>query len=85
MQLIFDAYVHLGNLLSSQFSLFDWCADDVILTTQVTQANLVVGSLVWVEDPEVSWIDAEVVEVNGEDLKTNCTSGRTVSAASHNL
>ncbi|XP_062166607.1 myosin-8-like [Alnus glutinosa] len=51
----------------------------------VTQANLVVGSLVWVEDPEVSWIDGEVVEVNGEDLKTNCTSGRTVVAKASNV
>lgn len=37
-----------------------------------------VGSAVWVEDPEVAWIDGEVVEVNGEEIKINLTSGRTV-------
>lgn len=39
-----------------------------------------VGSIVWVEDPEVAWIDGEVVEVNGEEIKINLTSGRTVVA-----
>lgn len=41
-----------------------------------------VGSFVWVEDPEVSWMDGEVVEVNGKDLKINCTSGTMVSSSS---
>ncbi|KAI6693672.1 hypothetical protein NL676_021382 [Syzygium grande] len=39
-----------------------------------------VGSVVWVEDPELAWIDAEVVEVNGKEIKINLTSGRTVVA-----
>lgn len=39
---------------------------------------VVVGSVVWVEDPEVAWIDGEVVEVNGEEITINLTSGRTV-------
>ena len=42
-------------------------------------ASLVVGSLVWVEDSDIAWIDGEVVEVNGEDIKVLCTSGKTVS------
>jgi len=37
-----------------------------------------VGSIVWVQDPEEAWIDGEVVEVNGEDIKVQCTSGKTV-------
>ncbi|KAH9785069.1 Myosin-6 [Citrus sinensis] len=37
-----------------------------------------VGSLVWLEDPEVTWIDGEVVEVNGDQIKVLCTSGKTV-------
>lgn len=31
------------------------------------------------EDPEVAWIDGEVAEVNGEELKIICPSGKTVS------
>jgi hypothetical protein len=40
----------------------------------------VVGSLVWLEDPDEAWIDGEVVEINKEDIKVLCTSGKTVSA-----
>lgn len=46
---------------------------------QVANFNPVVGSLVWVEDSDVAWIDGEVVEVNGQDIKVLCTSGKTVS------
>ncbi|KAK9082960.1 hypothetical protein Scep_029431 [Stephania cephalantha] len=46
--------------------------------------NVTVGTFVWAEDPEVSWIDGEVVEVNGDEIKINCTSGKTiVSNRSH--
>ncbi|KAH0901403.1 hypothetical protein HID58_040906 [Brassica napus] len=38
-----------------------------------------VGSSVWVEDPEVAWIDGEVVEVKGNDIKVKCSSGKTVA------
>jgi hypothetical protein len=31
-----------------------------------------------VEDSDVAWIDGEVLEVNGEDIKVLCTSGKTV-------
>ncbi|KAK7279476.1 hypothetical protein RJT34_24529 [Clitoria ternatea] len=41
-------------------------------------ANLVVGSNVWVEDSEVAWIDGEVLEVKGDEIKVLCTSGKTV-------
>ncbi|KAK9931325.1 hypothetical protein M0R45_018603 [Rubus argutus] len=47
--------------------------------------NLAVGSLVWVEDPEVAWIDGEVVGVNGEEVEINCTSGKTVVAKASNV
>ena len=42
-------------------------------------ANPVVGSHIWVEDPDVAWIDSEVLEVKGEEIKVLCTSGKTVS------
>lgn len=47
-------------------------------TLQASAVSLVVGSLVWVEDPDEAWIDGEVVEINGENIKVLCTSGKTV-------
>lgn len=44
-----------------------------------------VGSLVWIEDPEVAWLDGEVLEVNGQDIKVLCTSGTTVSDTSQDI
>ncbi|CAL9227088.1 unnamed protein product [Arabidopsis halleri] len=41
--------------------------------------KLNVGSCDWVEDPEVAWIDGEVIEVKGNDIKVKCTSGKTVA------
>ncbi|CAL9227216.1 unnamed protein product [Arabidopsis halleri] len=38
-----------------------------------------VGSCVWVEDPEVAWIDGEVIEVKGNDIKVKCSSGKMVA------
>ncbi|KAF7804577.1 myosin-6-like isoform X2 [Senna tora] len=45
---------------------------------EVAVANPVVGSHVWVEDPDEAWIDGDVLEVNGEEIKVLCTSGKTV-------
>ncbi|KAF5482528.1 hypothetical protein F2P56_003088, partial [Juglans regia] len=47
--------------------------------------SLVVGALVWVEDPDVAWIDGEVVEVNGEEIKVLCTSGKKVVVKASNV
>lgn len=46
---------------------------------QAASVSLGAGSLVWVQDPDVAWIDGEVLEVNGSDVKVLCTSGKTVS------
>lgn len=51
----------------------------------VASVTLGVGSLVWVEDPDVAWIDGEVLEVNGVDIKVLCTSGKTVVVKSTNV
>ncbi|GAB4827378.1 hypothetical protein Ancab_034264 [Ancistrocladus abbreviatus] len=48
-------------------------------------SKLLVGSLVWVEDPDVAWIDGEVVELNGEEVKIRCTNGKTVVANSSKI
>ncbi|CAI0383211.1 unnamed protein product [Linum tenue] len=44
----------------------------------VASVNFAVGSLVWLEDPDVSWIDGQVLEINGDELKVQCTSDKTV-------
>lgn len=46
---------------------------------QGTPVNIIVGSHVWVEDPEVAWIDSEVKEINGRDATLiSTTNGKTV-------
>ncbi|KAJ0963649.1 hypothetical protein J5N97_028771 [Dioscorea zingiberensis] len=47
--------------------------------------NIAVGTQVWVEDPDVAWIDGEVLESNGEEIKVLCTSGDTVVAKVSNV
>ncbi|KAM2542693.1 hypothetical protein TB2_022090 [Malus domestica] len=56
----------------------------ISMSTQAANVSLVVGSHVWVEDPEEAWIDGEVVGVNNEEIEINCTSGKmvTVTASS---
>ncbi|XP_017700885.2 myosin-6-like isoform X2 [Phoenix dactylifera] len=44
-----------------------------------------VEAQVWVEDPDVAWIDGEVIEVNGDQIKVKCTSGKTVIAKVSNV
>ncbi|KAG7612257.1 Myosin N-terminal SH3-like [Arabidopsis suecica] len=44
----------------------------------VANFNPSVGSFVWVEDPDEAWIDGEVVQVNGDEIKVLCTSGKHV-------
>ncbi|KAL4290923.1 hypothetical protein GQ457_14G013150 [Hibiscus cannabinus] len=39
-----------------------------------------VGSHVWVEDPDDAWIDGEVIEVKGDEIKVKCTSNKTIVA-----
>ncbi|XP_015892138.2 myosin-6 isoform X2 [Ziziphus jujuba] len=47
--------------------------------------SFVVGSLVWVEDPDAAWLDGEVVAVKGEEIKVLCTSGKTVVVKASNV
>ncbi|XP_020080667.1 myosin-6-like [Ananas comosus] len=50
-----------------------------------TQVHITVGSQVWVEDPDVAWIDGEVIEVNGDEIEIKCTSGKSVVAKVSNV
>jgi hypothetical protein len=45
---------------------------------QASKTRFVVGSHVWVEDPDEAWMDGLVEEINGDELVINCTSGRKV-------
>ena len=45
---------------------------------QGTPVNIIVGSHVWTEDPEVAWIDGEVIEIKGKNVTVVTTNGRTV-------
>lgn len=47
---------------------------------QASSSNIIVGSQVWVEDTDDAWIDGEVLEVIGENIKVSCHNGNLVSA-----
>ncbi|XP_044486301.1 myosin-6-like [Mangifera indica] len=57
----------------------------VSLRKQAGQVNLSVGSAVWTEDPEVTWIDGEVIAVNNDEIKIKCTLGKEVVAKAPNV
>uniref|UniRef100_A0A3Q7J6P1 Myosin motor domain-containing protein n=1 Tax=Solanum lycopersicum TaxID=4081 RepID=A0A3Q7J6P1_SOLLC len=42
--------------------------------------NITVGFHVWIEDPSVAWIDAQVSEVNGQEVQVQTSDGRTIVA-----
>ncbi|KAL2330949.1 hypothetical protein Fmac_018530 [Flemingia macrophylla] len=45
-----------------------------------TPVNIIVGSQVWVEDPEDAWIDGEVTEISGGNATIIATNRKTVVA-----
>ncbi|KAG0457447.1 hypothetical protein HPP92_022604 [Vanilla planifolia] len=45
-----------------------------------TLANIGIGLQVWVVDPDDAWIDGEVLEVRGDEVKVRFTNGKTVTA-----
>lgn len=52
---------------------------------QATSVNIIVGSHVWVEDPELAWIDGEVFKIAGDEVHVHTTNGKTVSFHWFNL
>ncbi|GMI96152.1 myosin XI B, ARABIDOPSIS THALIANA MYOSIN XI B, MYOSIN XI-8, MYOSIN XI B [Hibiscus trionum] len=52
------------------------------MASQVAPSSILVGSHVWVEDPDDAWLDGEVTEVKGDDIKINSTSGKQIVAKS---
>lgn len=51
------------------------------LMIQGTPVNIIVGSHVWVEDPEDAWIDGEVIAIKGRDATIVATNGKTVNCS----
>lgn len=49
-----------------------------VIVQQATPVTITVGSHVWVEDADEAWMDGEVLEVAGGEVKISCTSGKTV-------
>ncbi|KAK4273572.1 hypothetical protein QN277_021949 [Acacia crassicarpa] len=47
---------------------------------QGTPVNIIVGSHVWVEDPDVSWIDGVVSKITGKDAEIETSDGKKVVA-----
>ncbi|KAI4303015.1 hypothetical protein MLD38_038696 [Melastoma candidum] len=45
-----------------------------------TPVNIIVGSHVWVEDPDLAWIDGVVTKINGNEVEINTTHGKKVTA-----
>ncbi|CAN8326334.1 unnamed protein product [Cochlearia groenlandica] len=72
----FQRYVTLDTFASASTIVF-FLKDLLRLDMACTTVN--VGAFVWVEDPDVAWIDGEVIEVKGDDIKVKCTSGKTVA------
>ncbi|KAH9763212.1 Myosin-17 [Citrus sinensis] len=40
--------------------------------------NIIVGSHVWVEHPELAWVDGEVFKISAEEVHVHTTNGQTV-------
>ncbi|KAK2402813.1 Myosin family protein with Dil domain-containing protein [Trifolium repens] len=50
------------------------------LHLQGTPVNIIVGSHVWVADPEEAWVDGQVSKINGKDAEIETTHGKKVVA-----
>lgn len=46
---------------------------------QGTPVNIIIGSLVWVEDPAVAWIDGHVAKITGQNAEVQTSNGKTVN------
>ncbi|KAK6150259.1 hypothetical protein DH2020_017784 [Rehmannia glutinosa] len=47
-------------------------------TCEGTPVNIIVGSHVWVEDPEIAWIDGQVENIKGNEVEVQTFDGKKV-------
>lgn len=73
--------MHLGEsfILKKLKDLFPY------LHGQGTPVNIIVGSHVWIEDPDTAWIDGQVSKISGKDAEIETTNGKKVCILSINL
>lgn len=45
---------------------------------QGTLVNIIVGTHVWVEDPEQAWTDGQVTKINGQEAEIEISDGKKV-------
>ncbi|KAL3849947.1 hypothetical protein ACJIZ3_011829 [Penstemon smallii] len=45
-----------------------------------TPVNIIIGSHVWVEDPDIAWIDGQVTKINGQEVEVQTSAGKKVVA-----
>ncbi|KAK9919503.1 hypothetical protein M0R45_028094 [Rubus argutus] len=45
-----------------------------------TAVNIIVGSHVWVEDPELAWSDGQVSKINGQEVEIQGSNGKKIVA-----
>ncbi|XP_063948311.1 uncharacterized protein LOC108204251 [Daucus carota subsp. sativus] len=48
---------------------------------KATTENIIVGSHVWIEDPEIAWIDGQATKINGQEVQIDTTRGNSVLLA----
>ncbi|PPD91802.1 hypothetical protein GOBAR_DD11268 [Gossypium barbadense] len=53
------------------------------MDSQAAPSSIMIGSHVWVEDPDDAWLDGEVIEINGEEIKVKCTAKTVVAKTSN--
>lgn len=52
---------------------------DLKSRSQASATNMSAGSQVWVEDPEVAWVEAEVLDSDGKEVRAQTIKGNVVS------
>ncbi|XP_014490889.1 myosin-6-like [Vigna radiata var. radiata] len=57
----------------------------MVMQSKAGQLNLVVGSHIWVEDPELAWIDGEIQESKKDEVTILFESGTRVVSKSANM
>jgi hypothetical protein len=49
---------------------------------QAATGNVAIGAQVWVEDPELAWVEGEVLEINDKKVEVRTVKGNEVNARS---
>jgi hypothetical protein len=58
---------------------FESVSCDLKSCPQASATNMSAGSQVWVEDPEVAWVEAEVLDSDGKEVRAQTIKGNVVS------